>query len=115
MGEKPGEYIDLHWPDDEEGFHAVRGHVPQELAHQAISERMQEQVDDFDPAEFSEVRYLWARWCQTAFSRSENLAAELRLYSTPGRGKFPVSVILGWSHEGMRAEAPPVMQDGGGA
>lgn len=96
MSERDGEYIDLYW-DDYPDEYVVRGHVTDEVFAAAV--RAHEEDG------FGKPRHAWALWAQTGNSRAEGLAAELRVYDAPGRGRFRVTVAESYARQEARARA----------
>ena len=96
--EKHGDYIEMWW-EYEPGFYAIRGWVTLEEAREAIKGHHSE--PSFLEGLVMVHAYL-AR-LQTAYSRSEDLASEIREYAEPGRGRFKATLFVEPTHELAKA------------
>lgn len=76
---QPGEYIELLW-EYEPDAHYIAGHVDMEVANAVLHER-DLRCDD--------IRYIYGRWsCEPG---PDDCARVLRIYQTPGRGRFKIT------------------------
>lgn len=89
-GEAHGEFIELReeWGSLYDAEYVVRGHVTEDEYRQALTDWWEDYQGE-DPPATEPCQHLWARWSITPHFES---GLELRLYSEPGRGRFPVTV-----------------------
>ena len=97
--EKHGDYIEIWW-EYEPAFYAIRGWVTLDEAKEAIKGHHQ------NTPQFLEglvMVHAYLARLQTAYSRSEDLASEIRDYATPGRGRFKATLFVEPAHELAKA------------
>ena len=99
--EKDGKFIYLDW-EYEPGFYAVRGWVPEDDARAEIQRECGNQFGS--PVEGWTMIHIYAAHLQTAMAKSEGWSSEVRIYNTPGPGRFKVSAFVEPDHEFLKAD-----------
>jgi len=87
MKYKDGEYMEMLWEDGLCEFEIVKGWPGEEATRQAIEDA------GCNTAREWAFRECYAANLQTAMSRAEDYACEIRLFKEPGRGRYKVSVL----------------------
>ncbi len=87
MKTKDGEYIEMLWEDGLSEFEIVKGWPGEEATRKAIEDA------GCNTAREWAFRECYAANLQTATSREQDYACEIRLFKEPGRGRYKVSVL----------------------